>query len=312
MSRGKTGVWVDCEYCGKKIYKTQSQFNKHKHHYCSNKCQSDLKHKETYEDRACEICGQLMHVSKKSTQRFCSDKCQNKWQSQQVGFLNKKCTKQCTNCDFCGKEFLIKKYKLNDGSSHFCSKECRQKWYSTVWSQSENWKEESRKRQASILKDYSVVTLTKPQVIINDILNNMNINFINEKDFVYYSVDNYLKDYDLIIEVMGDYWHASPIKYKQLNDLQKKNVRRDKAKHSFLLDNYHIEVLYLWEKDIINNLMLCRNIINTYINNDGKMDNYHSFNYELVDDQLLLKSNIIIPYQDMEIQELKNHIKVAI
>lgn len=312
MSRVKTGVWVECECCAKKIYKTQSQFNKHKHHYCSNKCQSDTKHKETYEDRKCEICGQLMHVSKKSTQRFCSDKCQHTWQSQQVGLLNKRCTKQYIKCEFCKKEFLIQKYRLNNNSAHFCSNECRQKWYSTVWSQSDDWKEESRKRQANILKGYSAVTLTKPQIIVNDILSKMNINFINEKDFIYYSVDNYLQDHNLIIEVMGDYWHSNPTRYKQLNDLQKKNVRRDKAKHSFLFDHYYIEVLYLWEKDIINNPMLCEHMIGEYINNNGKMDNYHSFNYELADGQLVLKNNIIVPYQDMDIQKLNNYIKVAI
>lgn len=312
MSREKTGMWIECEYCGKKIYKTQSQFKRHKHHYCSNKCQSYMKHKETYEDRECEICGQSIHVSKKSTQRFCSDECQNIWQTQQIGLLNKRCTKQYINCELCGKEFLIKKYKINDGASHFCSKECRQKWYSTVWSQSEDWKEESRKRQASILKNYSSVTSTKPQLIINGILNDMNIKFTNEKDFIYYAVDNYLEDYNLIIEVMGDYWHASPIKYKQLNELQKKNVRRDKAKHSFLFEYYNIEILYLWEKDVIKNPNLCQSIIQSYIDNNGKMCNYHSFNYELIDGQLIVKNELITPYQNMDIKELKEHVKIAI
>lgn len=39
----------------------------------------------------------------------------------------------------------------------------------------------------------------------------MNIKYINEKTFKYYSVDNYLVDYNLIIEIMGDYFHANPI-----------------------------------------------------------------------------------------------------
>ena len=83
--KGKlNGEYVACEWCGKLVYKTQSQLNKHKHHYCSNKCQSEKKHADTYENRRCEICGKLMHVSKKSTQRFCSTECQKEWQTQQV------------------------------------------------------------------------------------------------------------------------------------------------------------------------------------------------------------------------------------
>ena len=113
MSRdGKlTGEYISCEWCGKLVYKTQSQLKKHKHHYCSNKCQSEKKHAETYEDRACEICGQLMHLRKKSTQRFCSIECQNVWQTQQVGELNKKFDREKINCAYCGNEFFVKSCK---------------------------------------------------------------------------------------------------------------------------------------------------------------------------------------------------------
>ena len=76
------GEYVSCHWCGKLIYKTQSQLKKYKNHYCSNRCQSDEKHAATYADRPCEICGKLMHVSKKSKQRFCSMECQNIWQTQ--------------------------------------------------------------------------------------------------------------------------------------------------------------------------------------------------------------------------------------
>ena len=308
----KNGIWVKCENCGKEIYKTLYQFNKHKHHYCSHKCQAELKHKNTYEDRPCEICGQLMHVSKKSTQRFCSDECQRVWQTQQVGLLNHRCTKKIINCDYCGKEFLIKNYKLNDGASHFCSKECRKEWYAQFWSQQDDWKEESRKRQAKRLKNYTNITLTKPQILVNQMLEEDNIQYQNEKEFIYCSVDNYLINSNLIIEVMGDYWHSNPIKYNEMNEMQRKNVRRDKAKHSFLLSKYNIEILYLWEKDILSNPLLCKSLISTYINNNGILKNYHSFNYEMVDNQLSLKSNLIIPYHDMDADQINEHVKIAV
>ena len=49
------GKYVNCEWCGKLVYKTPYQLAKHEHHYCSNKCQSEKKHSDTYEDRPCEI-----------------------------------------------------------------------------------------------------------------------------------------------------------------------------------------------------------------------------------------------------------------
>lgn len=301
----RTGLYVECENCGKLVYKTLSQFQKRKHHYCSNKCQSEKKHKETFEDRPCEICGKPMHVSKKSNQRFCSDKCQNIWQSQQTGLLNSKCTSQYTTCTYCGKSFLIQQYRLKEKDSHFCSTECRQEWYANVWSQLDEWKEESRKRAANLLKNMESTTMTKPQLLVNNILDKNGINYINEQPYIYYSVDNYLKDYNLIIEVMGDYWHGNPLKYKELNDMQRKNVGRDKAKHTFIKKYYNIEVLYLWEMDILHNHDVCEALIKKYIANNGILNNYNSFNYILKDDNLILKSdgNIIDPYSLQDCQK---------
>lgn len=100
----------------------------------------------------------------------------------------------------------------------------------------------------------------------------MNIKYINEKTFKYYSVDNYLVDYNLIIEIMGDYFHANPIlydNYDNLNEMQKKDIIRDKRKNTY---------------------------IKKYIENSGKLDDYNSFNFLFYDDTLALKSNIINPY----------------
>ena len=307
-----TGKYVACEWCGKLVYKTQSQLNKHEHHYCSNKCQSEKKHAETYENRPCEICGKLMHVSKKSTQRFCSGECQKIWQTQQVGELNKRFSREKISCTYCGNEFFIKKYKTNMGQNHFCSKKCRQEWYANVWSQSDTWREESRKRAVDILKNNTATTLTKPQIIINGLLDDYNIKYNNEEPFVYYSVDNYLIDYNLVIEVMGDYWHANPMKFNKLNDLQRKNICRDKAKRTFIDKYYGTKILYLWEKDILERPDLCMSIILLYIKNKGVIDNYHSFNYILHNDKPILNNQLIQPYQDMDNNKINEYKKVAV
>ena len=60
---------------------------------------------------------------------------------------------------------------------------------------------------------------------------------------------------------------------------------------------YNIEILYLWESDILNNLSLCKALIAEYISNNGVLKDYNSFNYQL--DTLtnkLVKNKNINPY----------------
>jgi hypothetical protein len=63
--------------------------------------------------------------------------------------------------------------------------------------------------------------------------------------------------------------------------------------------------LYLWETDINKNPKLCEKLILQYINNNGFLENYHSFNWELKDDKLFLCKDLIIPYQNMKTDEYK-------
>lgn len=253
----------------------------------------------------CEVCGIEMYLSKKSNQRFCSYSCQNIWQKGNVGFNNKRFEGGYVTCENCSKEFIVGKNILVDDRHHFCSTKCRQHWFSTVWSQSCEWKDKSRKRAAKMLKDNPIVTQTKPQIAVNQMLEEMGVNYRNEELFVYYSIDNYLPDYNLAIEVMGDYWHSSPLKYtNNLNSKQQHIVSRDKAKHTFLINSYGIEVLYLWETDINKRPDVCRALIKNYIDNSGILSNYHSFNYEIRGEKVLLIPELIKPHQD-------NHIQIA-
>lgn len=296
-----SGYFINCENCGKEVYKTKSQYNKAKHHFCSTKCQRAFDHKKTYEDRVCEICGEFFHVSKKSTQRFCSVECQNFWQTQQVGIKNPRFLSKSVNCDYCGNDFYMQKHRIGLYNHKFCSEKCKRMWYSEIFSQDKKWKEESRKRAVRILENGQSDTNTKPQQMINFLLDDMHISYINEKAFVYYAVDNYLNEHNLIIEVMGDFWHCHPMKYttENIRDIQKKRIPKDKAKHTYLKNNYNIEILYLWEDDIYNSLEVCKLLIDKYISNKGILDNYHSFNYHLENKDLILNNDIIIPYQDM-------------
>ena len=308
----KTGVTILCENCGKEVYKTLSQFKKRKHHFCSNKCQAEKKRKLVFEHRKCEICGSDLYVSKKSKQRFCSTECQRQWQTTRVGKLNPKFEGVEAKCDYCGKSYTVSNSNYNKCKNHFCSVECRQKWYAEIWSQNESWKEESRKRAARMLSQ-NPATNTRPQQIVDSILSRLNIDYINEEPFEYYSVDNYLPGCRLIIEVMGDYWHCNRIKYPEIcYKVQANSIRRDKAKNTYIQRYTGINVLYLWESEVMSDQCLVESLILLYIRSKGVLDNYHSVNYEMDSvGNVVLKNDIIQMYQDMSVEEIRQFIRIA-
>jgi len=62
----------------------------------------------------------------------------------------------------------------------------------------------------------------------------------------------------LIIETHGDYWHANPEYYsdidinkKKLNETQKYKIGLDKLKSDYALENGY-QIVCLWETDIKN------------------------------------------------------------
>ena len=78
----------------------------------------------------------------------------------------------------------------------------------------------------------------------------------------------------------------------------KNNKLKDKRKHSYIKNNYNIEVLYLWETDVNENIELCKKLIELYIRNNGKLKNYHSFNYVLNDNNEIeiIKEKYVVGY----------------
>lgn len=297
----RTGQDVECRVCGKKIYKTITRLKRSNGiHYCSRACQDRGRHIDAYEMRNCEICGSQFECPKRSKQRFCSDACQNEWQRTRVGILNPKYNRVERTCEYCGSTIYEQPYKVSIGCHLFCNKHCRQAWYSEVFSQSEEWKNECRKRAVNLLEEGRMQkTNSVPQQIVDDMLATMNVDFIREYNIKYYSIDNFLTNSGLFIEVMGDFWHCNPIKYDDVKyHQQKKSIGRDKAKHTYIINHFDTEVLYLWECDIISDIEKCKKLTQLYIDNSGDLKNYHSFNYHVVNGELQINDDLIIPYQE--------------
>lgn len=217
---------------------------------------------------------------------------------------NPKQSRVIVYCSECGKEIEVIPSKLKTQKRFYCSKEClrlgRQKFnsgennpnYNNGKAWTKEMREEASKRAVKRLNERNFnYTNTKPQMIINEILDKKSISFTNEHDCVLYSIDNYLIDYNLMIEVQGNFFHCNPI-MNLPNSRKEEILKKDKAKHKYIKEVYDIEILYLWEKDIIEDIEKCERIIVEYIKNNGILQNYHSYNYEIVNGTLQLKEEL--------------------
>jgi hypothetical protein len=303
-----------CDNCKNKIYRKTRK--RGKHCFCSKDCEILFRHKEAYIEKECPICGKKFETARKRESTYCSLACQIEWQRRfpRVG-KEHPCYDHSVNhtiiCEWCGTEFETGAYQVKHGKK-FCSNDCRRTWYAKVWSQTEEWRQNRRDWAISELENGNASqTQSAPQIIINNLLDIKNIEYQNEKSYKSCAVDNYLIEKNLIIEVMGTYFHCDIRKYNIISYAnQVTRIRMDKIKHSYISNNFDIEILYLWEKDINNNLLLCEKLIDKYIMCNGKLKNYHSINYFIEKDKLLLSKNIILPYMDWEISEINKIVNI--
>lgn len=281
----------------------------------------------------CSLCGKEIEnpvsVYLKYSNLYCSYNCYWNHKSDTVGhgkdnmFYNR----IKTTCTCCGKEIEIvphKYSKINSfGDNHnFCSKECywkyRSKYYIGSKAAASNrvfTNEQREKMKMTIIKNSRSAKRfdSKIQLTVNRILDNACIDYKREYIIKYYAVDNFLIDSGLIIEVMGDYWHSSPLRYNEykykINETQQRSLQHDKQKHTYIKNHLDIEILYLWEYDIEKYPDMCEELILQYISNNGKLDNYHSFNWRLNNGALTLNNEVIVPYQDMKTESYRYLLK---
>jgi hypothetical protein len=313
---GREMIELICDNCNKKFYRDQGKRNEHC--FCCLECNLDYRHKLFYEKRNCPICNTEFETTQKRNKIYCSLECQIQWQREnpRIGKNHpsyKHEINHTINCDWCKRDFETGAYQAENGR-RFCSNECRQSWYAQIWSQSKEWSEISKIRAVKILEDGLISqSLTNIQKEINEILNKLNLNYKSEKGFKYYCVDNYLIDFNLIIENMGMYWHCDHRKYPViLYDDHVNRIKKDKAKHSYLKNYYNIEILYLWESEIMSNNFLCELLIKKYIENNGILENYHSFNYHIENNKLEINKIIQEPYMNWNIVDLNKVVDIKV
>lgn len=283
-------VKVVCKNCGKEFEDYESNHRQ----FCCRDCKNEYQSKicDGHKIKKCKGCGKTFRSRENRTQ-YCSIECYYKF------IRDNSYTKVARKCKCCGKKFFPDHHKRQ-----FCSKQCWYEWYSKY-----KQTDEQKQLQANVVLNLmntgrTKKAFTKPHIVIDDLLDSMNIAHADEYNIEYYSIDIYLPNSNLMIEIMGDFWHTNPVsKFKEpKNDVQKNRIPKDKAKHTYVKNQYGIEILYLWESDIYNYLDVCRELILLYINNNGVLDDYNSLNYLMYDDKLELCEIIVQPLflmQDM-------------
>lgn len=293
-------ITVSCDYCGKEITVKPNKLKNNEHIFCCHEHSVLYRSENARETRKCEYCGKEFICIQSSPKKFCSVECTHKWEREHpiTGVHSATFKSILIECDWCGRKFYEVPSKINSKQKyHFCGRNCMDEWYKRVYSQTQENRDRQRIRTLKMLHDGKIPsTRTKPHNIIKSLLQEMGYTVDEEDYFDYYSVDLVINR-TFLIEIMGTFWHCDNRKYSTINyNLQRENIVHDKSKHEFIKKKYNIEILYLWEKDIINNLDLCKQLILSYIGNNGVLKNYQSFNYALNDNQLILNKNIIKPY----------------
>lgn len=257
----------------------------------------------------CKICekSKIITLSQYNGHNLCSRECYTEYMSKyNIGENNSNFKQIKIKCDNCGKMFYKKPSRIKKSKNDFCSTSCMHEWFRKNVYNNEDYKEFHKLKISKQLErgDFSH-TDTKPQIILNNILDELKIEYINEKRFDFYNVDSYIEKYNIPIEVMGTYWHTDPRFYTEINySMQLDVFPRDKAKNTFFRKKYDREILYLWEYDLENNIDDCKNMILDYIKFNGELKEYHSFNYK--------KENRIRPYMEYSSDEIRNIINLDI
>lgn len=269
----------------------------------------------------CNFCGKITYqkMYKFGSIVYCDMNCRNEYKRQfaEKGEDSPFYKSIKIKCDNCGKEIIVPPNRLKRENRfgenfNFCCQTCcweyKSKYYikekSNLYefSHSEEQKRLSSRNALNNLKNgLYPQTMTKPHKIVCELLKEMNIDYINEKIFGHYSIDIFLTKFNLPIEIMGDYWHANPNNFlkNNLTSQQIKDIRIDLSKRSYILKHYGLNILNLWESNILLRRDLCKYLIDVFIKNNGRLDNLDSFNY---DNDFKLNKIIIYPYFQTKIR----------
>lgn len=289
---------------------------------CAELLKLGFSRKEIKVKEPCCVCGEDVIISPYLYNKQKNFRCDKHKSTHPKGKNSPFYKRIITKCSFCGKEIEIIPYEDRRKNSfgeanRFCSQDCYYKFRSVHYVGDKSTMKGhvyTDKQRKNLSKGIAKGMKNRPQCgskiqrTVDEWLKNKNINF--EKEYVvgYYACDNFISlknNNGAVIEVMGDYWHGNPMRYNadkyKLNNIQAKTILKDKQKLGYIRNHQNYPILYLWETDINLYPQKCNKLIDEFINTNGNLKDYNSFNYYIDEGgNLLLSDDITIPYQYME------------
>jgi G:T-mismatch repair DNA endonuclease (very short patch repair protein) len=104
--------------------------------------------------------------------------------------------------------------------------------------------------------------VSKPHVAFALLLDEMGVEYVEERRVGFFSFDFYLTDYDVYVEVDGDYFHSNPSVYPEgpVTKTQKINYYRDMKKNEFCKER-GIRLMRFWECQIMKDRNTVKDIL---------------------------------------------------
>lgn len=228
----RSGVYIHCIQCGILFYLPPSRAKRHEQ-FCSRKCQSEF----ASVTKECPVCHKEFTVNKSIAYRYtvCSDECRRA----QVDANGLKVYSGLVHtCERCGKKFTTSEKRYD---RHFCSEECRRP---TRIVKCEVCGKEFRAIPSDVDRRFCSFacyrkshTETSIEKLVRLELEAASINHVQEYKQGRYSIDFYLPESNIALEVDGTYWHQ--------------NKARDERKTKFL-SSKGLRVVRIAESEIRN------------------------------------------------------------
>ncbi len=132
------------------------------------------------------------------------------------------------------------------------------------WSKPEN-RDAKRLSQVKYLQEKQINQKSKLEQKFEDLLTELNIQFINQHPLNGYLYDFYIPKHNILIEVDGDWFHCNPdVHPEAIHEIQKFVKENDERKNIIAKEN-NILLLRFWEKDINDSIDSVKSKLSEYL-----------------------------------------------
>lgn len=247
--KGKTENWFTCsiEGCEEQVYRTPKKRPKRDEVRCENHSHSHNKggpYKKPVHTFTCHLEGcnntftrtQDRVKSNKTKEFFCTKECYYKHPGKFPSGNPRKNGKkfECGN-EGCGNTFYRPGHRVKGNRNlHYCSISCY--------------------HQHKRTPDYDNILRTKPELKFESLLRDWKVYYriehrVHWKSDRYKFYDFYLPDYNLLVEVDGEYHHGKGKKVSEMNELQWDCNRNDRLKNLLSRERGY-ELVRVWGDEI--------------------------------------------------------------